>query len=139
MPKLAAAIMTGTIARPSRPTARFTARPAPTRGRALFGDRVRCRAAAGNGVALAMSQPEMIGDPGPKQEHEQRPRRHRPAVAEGDVAKHVEQAAEDAKTRNRVGKLDQPVKHSGRPYHAAWLRRLWRGSAPGAEGAPGTP
>ena len=30
MPKLAAAIMTGTMARPSRPSVRFTALPAPT-------------------------------------------------------------------------------------------------------------
>src|SRR4029453_11183587 len=77
-------------------------------------------------LALALSEPQMIDDPGPEQEYEQRARHHRPAGAEGDVAKHVEEAAEDAKTRNRVGKLDQPVKHSGRPYHAAWLRRLWR-------------
>ena len=30
MPKLAAAIITGTMARPSRPSVRFTALPAPT-------------------------------------------------------------------------------------------------------------
>src|SRR5256884_7026525 len=68
----------------------------------------------------------MTDDQGPNQDHDRRARPHRPAGAEGDVAKHVEQAAEDAKTRDGVGKLDQPVKHSGRPYHAAWLRRLWR-------------
>src|SRR6185503_18436420 len=73
-----------------------------------------------------LPEPQMIDDPRPEQEYEQRARHHRPAGAEGDVAKHVEQAAKDAKTGNGVGKLDQPVKHSGWPYHAAWLRRLWR-------------
>ena len=96
------------------------------RRRALLGDQMRLRAVGADRLALALPQPQMIDDPGPEQEHEQRARHHRPAGAEGDVAKHVEEAAEDAKTGNGVGKLDQPVKHSDRPYHAAWLRRLWR-------------
>src|SRR3954454_11035528 len=54
----------------------------------------------------------MIDDPGPEQEHEQRARHHRAAGAEGDVAEDVEEATEDAKTGDGVGKLDQPVKHS---------------------------
>ena len=96
------------------------------RRRALLGDEVRGRAIGADRLAFALAQPQMIYDPGTEQEHEQRARHHRPAGAEGDVAKHVEGAAEDTKTGNGVGKLDQPVKHSARPYHAAWLRRLWR-------------
>src|SRR5689334_1889498 len=87
---------------------------------------MRLRAVGADRLALALPEPQMIDDPGPEQEHEQRACHHRAAGAEGDVAEYVEQAAEDAKTRDGVGKLDQPVKHSGRPYHAAWLRRLWR-------------
>src|SRR6476620_11918754 len=87
---------------------------------------MRCRAVGADRLALALPKPQMIDDPRSEQEDEQRARHHRPAGTERDVAKHVEGAAEDTKTGNGVGKLDQPVKHSGRPYHAAWLRRLWR-------------
>ena len=96
------------------------------RRRALLGDQVRRRPVGADRLALALPQPQMVDDPRAEQEHEQRARHHRPAGAERDVAKHVEGAAEDAKTGNGVGKFDQPVKHSVRPYHAAWLRRLWR-------------
>ena len=100
------------------------------RRRALLGDQMRLRAVGADRLALALPQPQMIDDPGPEQEHEQRARHHRPAGAEGDVAKHVEDAAEDAKTGNGVGKLDQPVKHSIGPITRLGCA-VFAGSAPG--------
>ena len=99
------------------------------RRRALLGDEVRCRAVGADRLALALAQPQMIDDPGPEQEHEQRARHHRPAGAEGDVAEHVEEAAEEAEAGNGVGKLDQPVKHSICPIPRLGRARL-AGKAP---------
>jgi hypothetical protein len=59
---------------------------------------VRRRAVGADRLALALAQPQMIDDPGPEQEHEQRAGHHRPAGAEGDVAK----------TFNRVRKTPKP-------------------------------
>src|SRR5579871_2233542 len=62
----------------------------------------------------------MIDDPGPEQEHEECTSRDRTAGTEGDVAENVQKRTEPAETRRkRVGKLNQPVKHSVPPYLAA--------------------
>src|SRR5580698_5795318 len=58
-----------------------------------------------------MPKPQMVDDPGTEQKHEQRAGHHRPAGAERDVAEHVQKAVQEGKCRNRVGKIDQPVKH----------------------------
>ena len=52
---------------------------------------MRLRAVGADRLALALAQPQMVDDPGPEQEHEQRAGHHRAAGAEGDVAKHVEE------------------------------------------------
>src|SRR6202011_6345720 len=70
-------------------------------------------------LPLALAQPQMIDDLGAEQEHEQRPGHHRPAGPKGDVAEHVQKRVQEAETGNRVGKVDQPVKHSIPPYTAA--------------------
>ena len=84
-------------------------------GRALLGDEMRSRAVAADRLALALAQPQMIDDPRTEQEHEQRPGHHRAAGAKGDVAEHVQKCTEHAQTGNRIGKFDQPVKHSKCP------------------------
>src|SRR6266436_4755960 len=73
---------------------------------------MRLRPVGANRLTLALANPQVIDDPGAEQEHEQRAGHHRPAGAEGDVAKHIQGAAEHTETGNGVGKLDQPVKHS---------------------------
>src|ERR1700756_4779553 len=84
---------------------------------------MRLRAIGADRLALALADAQMINDPGPEQEHEQRAGRDRAAGAEGDVAKDVEQRAEYAKRWKRVGKLDQPVKHSTCPMPPRAARR----------------
>ena len=74
------------------------------RRRALLGDQVRLRAIGADRLALALPQPQMIDDPGPEQEHEQRARDHRAAGAEGDVAKHVRRSRGRCRTRERYWK-----------------------------------
>src|ERR1700753_3052483 len=80
---------------------------------------MRLRTIGANRLALALPDSQVIDDPGAEQKHEQGAGHHGAAGAEGDVAKYVEERTEDAETRNRVGKIDQPVKHSGPPYTAA--------------------
>ena len=74
------------------------------RRRALLGDQMRLRAVGADRLALALAQPQMIDDPGPEQEHEQRARHHRAAGAEGDVAKHVEERRGRRQNRERCWK-----------------------------------
>ena len=63
----------------------------PAHGRrALLGDQMRLRPVAADRLALALAQPQIVDDPGPEQEHEQRAGHHRAAGAERDVAEHVE-------------------------------------------------
>src|SRR5579864_703652 len=57
----------------------------------------------------------MIDDPGTEQEHEQRRRERRTAGPERDVAEDVQEGTKHAHTRDRVGEVDQPIKHSIRP------------------------
>src|SRR5580704_14102985 len=78
------------------------------------------RAVGADRLALALAQPQMVDDPGAEQEYEQCPGHDRPAGAKGDVAKHVQERVQEGETGNRVGKLDQPVKHSIPPYTAAF-------------------
>src|ERR1700730_17813869 len=75
---------------------------------------MRLRAVAADRLALALAEPKGVDEPGGEQENEQRAGEPRPARAKGNVAEHVQKGAEHAETRNGIGKLDQPVKHSNR-------------------------
>ena len=103
----------------------------PAHGRrAALGDDVRLRAVGADRLALALAQAQVIDDPRPEQEHEQRAGRHRAAGAEGDVAEDVERRAEPAEAgRKRVGKLDQPVEHTISALSRGLIQRRLAGKA----------
>src|ERR1700756_1900653 len=74
---------------------------------------MRLRAIGADRLAPALADAQMINDPGPAQEHDQRAGANPPAGAEGDVAKNVQGAAQPAEAgRKAIGELNQPVEHS---------------------------
>src|SRR5581483_2342216 len=80
--------------------------------RALLAHQMRLRAVVADRLTLTLAKPQMIDDPGPEQEHEQRAGYHRAAGAKRDVAKYVQNAVQACEAWNGIGKVDQPVKHS---------------------------
>ena len=81
----------------------------PAHGRrAALGDQMRLRTVLADRLPLALSQAQVVDDPRPEQEDEQRGRRHRTAGAGRDVTKHVQAGYRHAKDGRQVG---QPEKH----------------------------
>jgi hypothetical protein len=77
-------------------------------GRADLGDQVGLRTIGADRLAFALTGAQEVDDVGPEQQHERQRRQRRPAGAECDVAKDVED-------RDLSGKACQPVEHDD-PY-----------------------
>src|SRR6202140_4701735 len=83
---------------------------------------MRLGAVAANRLALALTKPQVVDNPGTEQENEQCAGHHCAAGTKGDVAKHVQEGPEHAHAGNGVGKIDQPVEHSIRLYRGFVVR-----------------